>query len=396
MRAETFRFVSLWLSSMTLIVALTSCKNQTNSNSTPSPTLSATTPSPTTQAGKITDIPKQKVWVRQLGSTQEIPATEGMGIQVGETIRTENEGKVQIELKNGLAFRIGDNSAVTLQPDNQLNLTSGTMITWVVPGQKVPTQIVTPSGVAGIRGTTVYVQIPPDLNQGILFFTWEGKVVVQLKDQKSEMVLKTGDEVTIKPGETDFRKTRNSIKPMSRKHWSQIRRCFSQLERPECRQEKRLVLFRDFKTSLPTLSLIDKPLPAKASQQPQVTKPKTSLTPKQSAVRKQEPSSTPEPSAVKKKPPEVKKQEPSPTSEPSEVNKKKTFSTSEPSEVNKTSGQSEVNKQTSPTPEKSVVSPTLEPSETNKEETYPAPQPSIVYPTPGQSEDNKKKPEATD
>ena len=381
MRAETFRFVSLWLSSMTLIVGLTSCKNQTNSNSSPSPIVGAATPS-LTQAGKITEIPKQTVWVRQLGSTKETPAREGMGIQVGETIRTENEGKVQIELKNGLAFRIGENSAVTLQPDNQLNLTSGTMITWVVPGQKVPTQIVTPSGVAGIRGTTVYVQIPPDLNQGILFFTWEGKVFVQLKEQKSEMVLKTGDEVTIKPGEKDFRKTRNSIKPMSRKHWSQIRQCFSQLERPECRQEKRLVLFRDFKTSLPTLSLIDKPLPAKASQQPQVTEPKTSPTPKQSAVRKQELSSTPEPSAVKKKPPEVRKQELS--------------STPEPSVVNKTSRQSEVNQQASPTPEQSGFNPTPEQSEINKEETYPTPRSSIINPTPGQSEVNKKKPEATD
>lgn len=279
MRAGTFRFFSLWLSSMALIAALTSCRNQTNPNSTPSSTVS-TPASSAIPVGKITDIPKQTVWVRQPGTTKEIPAQQGMGIQVGETIRTENEGKVQIELKNGLAFRVGENSAITLEPNNQLNLTAGTMITWVVPGQKVPTKIVTPSGVAGIRGTTVYVQIPPNPDQGILFFTWEGRVTVQLIDQKPEMVLNTGDEVIVKPGEKDFRKTRNSIKPTSKKQWGQIRKCFSQLDRPECRQEPRLVLFRDFKTALPTLSLIDKPLPARqASQQLEVNKKETNPTP---------------------------------------------------------------------------------------------------------------------
>ncbi len=305
MRAGTFRFFSLWLSSMTLMVAITSCRNPTNPNSTPSSTVSTATPS-ATPVGKITDIPKQTVWVRQLGTTKEIPAQQGMGIQVGETIRTENEGKVQIELTNGLAFRVGGNSAITLQPNNQLNLTSGEMITWVVPGQKVPTKIVTPSGVAGIRGTTVYVQIPPNPDQGTLFFTWEGRVVVQLIDQKPEMVLNTGDEVIVKPGEKDFSKTRNSIKPTSKKQWGQIRRCFSQLEHPECRKEQRLLLFRDFKTSLPTLSLIDKPLPDRASQQPEVTNQETPQTSEQSEVNKQEPSSNSEPEAVNKKPSKLK------------------------------------------------------------------------------------------
>lgn len=235
-----------------------SCTFEAGNQNSPSPSPTTTPATAQPSAGKITEIAKEPVSVLPVGATQEIPAKERMELQVGETIRTQGDGSVQVELNNGLAFRVGGDSAVILEPNNQLNLTKGEMITWVQPGKKVPAQIVTPAGVAGIRGTTVYVQIPPNPQEGTLFFAWEGNVSVKLPGQTSEIPLKTGEEVTIKRGEKDFRKVRSSVKQMKRSDWLQLRQCIPQAETPKCSQQKRIRLFRNFKKSLPTLPLINK------------------------------------------------------------------------------------------------------------------------------------------
>jgi FecR protein len=370
-RTKIFRLFSLSLTIMTLIASLASCQNKSNLKSISSPTDSASTPS-STEAGKITEIPKQKVWIRQLGSTKEILAREGMDIQVGETIRTENEGKVQIELNNKLAFRLGGNSTVTLQLDNQLNLTDGTMISWVVPGQKVPTEIVTPSGVAGIRGTTVYVEVSPNSNKGSLFFTWEGEMFIHLKGQTSEIVLKTGDEITIKPGEKDLTKISKLIKQTPPLKWRKLRQCIANMNLPDCQKEPRFLLFRDFKTLLPTLSLIDKPLPERTIQAPGFTQPTIPPNVKSPEIIKKEPFSNPKPSQIE------------PNKSNSSINKPENTYPPKKLPINPNTNNSPVNKPvTSPSPKISPINQTPRNSPVNKPENNPTPEP--VNPTPNNS-----------
>ncbi|MBW4523024.1 MAG: FecR family protein [Scytolyngbya sp. HA4215-MV1] len=244
-----------------MVLVLTGCLASCTSLSS-SPTVS---PSPTSSQNaaadapaKITEIQQQPVLVRQLRAKQEVPATAGMALQVGEVIRTQGKARAQIDLKNGLAFRIGGDSVLTLQPSNQLNLQSGEMITWVQPGQKVPTEIVTPTAIAGIRGTTVFVKIPPKgSKEGTLFFAWEGTVSVHLPNQKEEIFLKTGEEVRIRPGERNLQKIRQRIYRLKPAEW-----------KAKIRQDK---LLHGFNHRLPTLDIIEKIAPGKsASKHPPV------------------------------------------------------------------------------------------------------------------------------
>ncbi len=228
--------------------------------STPKTTASEDAIAPTVPpvAATIAEIQKMPVFVRLLNLPQEQPAKQGMGLQVGETIRTEKQALAQVNLKNGLAFRIGGNAVLTLQPQNQLNLTSGEMITWVEPGRKVPSEIVTPTAVAGIRGTTVYVKIPRNSQEGTLFFAWEGIVSVRLPGQTESITLKTAEEVRIRPGERDIRAIRRRIRRLSRKEWQQKRRSDR--------------LLRGFATPLPTLPIIEQVKPGQVKPSPTPTR----------------------------------------------------------------------------------------------------------------------------
>lgn len=264
--------------SITLIVILSSCRSsppkttrpESNVNSTPgvlpatpkttSPLRANVTSETTSQQDApaiISEIQSQPVWLRRLKALSEISAKQGMGVQIGETIRTEGKAMAQINLKNGLAFRIGGNAVLTLQPDNRLNLSAGEMITWVTPGKKVPTQVITPGGVAGIRGTTIYVKMPENPKDAIEFFTWEGTMFVRLPNKSEEFQLKAGEIVKIKPGETNLNKIRASVRSLTSQEWLNRRR-----NNP---------LINKFDQPLPTLQKIDKIAP---------TIPKTStLTP---------------------------------------------------------------------------------------------------------------------
>ncbi len=200
---------------------------------------------------KVAFIEAQKVMVRRQKTSQDIPAIEGMGLQISDTIRTQAPGRVQVEFINGVSFRIGGDSVLTIQPQNRLNFTKGDMITWVKPGMKVPTEIVTPVATAAIRGTTAYVEIPKDYasasSQGIRFFSWEGNVAVRLNNSTEEVMLKTGEEVFIKSGATKI----PPIRRLSRKEW------------PQRLQNGRFL--RSFTTPLPTQPLIDRLVPGQSS-----------------------------------------------------------------------------------------------------------------------------------
>ena len=205
-----------------LLAACSPSAPDTASTAVISPTASPK-PAALKPIAKISEIQNLPVFVRLLNTAQEEPAKEGMGLQVGETVRTQGQALTQIDLDNGLAFRLAGDAVLKLQHGNRLSLTAGDMITWVQPGQKLPTEIITPTAVAGIRGTTVYVKIPKDPKEGVLFFAWEGSVAVRLTGQTEEVLLKTAEEVRIRPGDRDIRQIRQRVRRMSRAEWRQKR-----------------------------------------------------------------------------------------------------------------------------------------------------------------------------
>jgi hypothetical protein len=131
----------------------------------------------------------------------------------GDQIRTADQALAEVSLVTGPMFRIGGNAALTLRP-SQLVLDAGQMITWVEGETKVPVEIVTPVGIAGIRGTTVFVNIADDPNAPVEFFSWEGRVAIRLADGGEEVILNSGEQVFVTPGETDIETVRQQVQPL--------------------------------------------------------------------------------------------------------------------------------------------------------------------------------------
>lgn len=227
------------------------CESQTS----PPPNSPVSSPTasnaPNNQAiAKVTLIEDKPVFVtpQQNPQPKEIDAQVGMSLYVADTVRTEANGKTQVEFNNGIGFRIGGDAVLQIQPQNRLHLKSGKMITWVQPGLKVPTEISTDYATAAIRGTTAFVEIPKDINQGIRFFSWEGTVVVKLPNQRKEIVLVTGEEILVKPNDPKP----PVVRRLDLKEWKE-------------NATQKSSLLRSFKTPLPTQSIIDKLTPGKAS-----------------------------------------------------------------------------------------------------------------------------------
>ena len=211
-----------------------------------SPTVSAS-PSVVAESAMVTEVVQAPVLLRSQASPQFIEIKQGQRLQIGDTVQTKDPAMVEIELGNGLAFRLAGNAELTLQPKNQLKLSSGSMLTWIQPGQKTAVEIVAPGAIAGIRGTTAFVKIPAAANQPTEFFSWEGRVSVRLPQQTEAIVLKTGESVNIAPGEADLAAIRRRIERLNRRQFRQ--------------RHRRSRLLRGFARTLPTLRTIEQSNP---------------------------------------------------------------------------------------------------------------------------------------
>ncbi len=133
----------------------------------------------------------------------------------GDQIRTADQALAEVGLVNGAMFRIGGDATLTLQP-SQLQLTSGQMITWVEGSLPEPVDIVTPVGIAGIRGTTVFVNIGDDPSAPTEIFSWEGRVAFRLVGSQEEVILNSGEQLFVSPGDRDIDQLRQRVQPLDR------------------------------------------------------------------------------------------------------------------------------------------------------------------------------------
>ena len=220
---------------LTLISILTACQSSIpsspetdlpqNSPGQMAEDLGETSSSTASEANAfISAVESFPVWLTPVATGEEQPAASGISMVYGDALRTEKDGLAQVELVNGLAFRIGGDATLILQPDNRLNLVSGEMITWVNPGQQVPTEIVTPAGIVGLRGTTLFVSVPSNEEEEVLFFAWEGTIRLQVAAGAEEILLKSGEELRVRPGELDVTTLRRRVRRLGQQEIRQRRR----------------------------------------------------------------------------------------------------------------------------------------------------------------------------
>ncbi|MGB3310057.1 MAG: FecR family protein [Nodosilinea sp.] len=150
-----------------------------------------------------------------LGQGSPTPAQPNQAMAYGDQIRTEDEALAEVGLVTGAMFRIGGNASLTLQP-NQLQLNAGQMITWVEGALAEPVEIVTPVGIAGIRGTTVFVNIADDPSAPVEIFSWEGQVAFRLTESGEEVVLTSGEQLFVSPGEQSIESLQQQVQPLDR------------------------------------------------------------------------------------------------------------------------------------------------------------------------------------
>jgi hypothetical protein len=202
----------------------------------------APAPSATANAiATIRDIVAQPVWVRPTQG-EETAAQIGTLLQYEDTIRTEDPALAEISLGE-VVFRLGGNASLTLRPNQQLQFAAGQMLTWVEGPPPGPVTIQTPVGVAGIRGTTVFVNIEEDPQAPVEFFAWEGEVTFRPNGATDEVVIRDGEQLLVRPGETDVADLQQRVRRFGAEEFRQ------RLENSP--------LMNDFGQPLPTLPQIE-------------------------------------------------------------------------------------------------------------------------------------------
>jgi hypothetical protein len=91
------------------------------------------------------------------------------------------------------------------------------MITWLEEKPTGPVEIVTPVGIAGIRGTTVFVNIQDDPEAPIEIFSWEGQVAFIPTGATEAVLLNSGEQLLLRPGEQDVIALRRQVRRLERR-----------------------------------------------------------------------------------------------------------------------------------------------------------------------------------
>lgn len=206
-------------------IAQTDTPVASDSTAAPEVAVSATPPGTESDAdATITEVQQPPIWVKSVSTQTELEAQVGTGLIFGDILRTEADALAEVALASGLAFRIGGNASLVLQPDNRVELSSGQIIAWVEPGKQVPTEIVTPAGVAGLRGTTIFIEISDDPDPEVHILAWEGTITFTVSGTSEPLILEGGQGLRLRRGETDLLALRNRIERLNRRQIRQQRR----------------------------------------------------------------------------------------------------------------------------------------------------------------------------
>lgn len=199
-----------------LLVGLVSCEAPRSTAPDPANTPEPADVAPREAIATMQDIVADPVSVAR-GQAPPAPAVIGQGLAYGDQIRTEGTALAEAKLVTGPVFRIGGNAVLTLRPNQQLQLDAGQMITWVEGQPPGPVEIVTPVGIAGLRGTTAFVNIAEDPQAPIEIFSWEGEVSFRPTGATEDIILTSGEQLFVQmddPNLQDIAALRDRVQPL--------------------------------------------------------------------------------------------------------------------------------------------------------------------------------------
>ncbi|MFA6315932.1 MAG: FecR domain-containing protein [Elusimicrobiota bacterium] len=156
------------------------------------------------------------------GSTEGVPAVEGMPLEEGDRVRTGADGRAELALSAESIIDLGPVSAITLsdlrQDQTLLGLDVGTLVaklSWkLLPGRQL--SVVTPTAVCAVRGTEFGVEVQEGGGTAIGVFD-EGRVAVRTAGDSGveETMLEPRQEVRVPAGavpETEARDGRRYLR----------------------------------------------------------------------------------------------------------------------------------------------------------------------------------------
>ncbi|MFQ3584188.1 MAG: FecR family protein [Cyanobacteriota bacterium] len=154
---------------------------------------------PLTRA-EVIEIPEVPVFWAQ-PPAPEAAAAVGTQVQTGGYLRTQRPGKAQVQLNDGIMFRLGGDALLEIT-DGDLNLQRGQIIAWAAPGTAgSPRRIQTPLATAAIRSSTVFIE---QLETGSRIFSWAGEVEIYPAEGGDPVILAAGEELMLKPDMTQL------------------------------------------------------------------------------------------------------------------------------------------------------------------------------------------------
>ncbi len=153
---------------------------------------------PTEAIAEVSEIRNYPVRVRYINSAAYRPATVGVPLKVNESVATEANSSAQINLRNGTVVRIGGVANVTIKPQNQVEISAGTLVAWADGERKAIAQIQAPFGEVSSNEGTIYIDIPAKAADEKRVIALDGNVTVLLKASAKVVNLNQGEEIRIK------------------------------------------------------------------------------------------------------------------------------------------------------------------------------------------------------
>lgn len=126
---------------------------------------------------------KGEVFVLKAGSAQQVAAQKGMALGSGDKVITKKDGRAEMQLDDGSLLKLKDNATLEIQSLDEnadtkkknsiFKLFSGKLWAKASP-QKGDFKVITPTAIAGIRGTVFGIVVNPD-NSGNIYVV-EGEI----------------------------------------------------------------------------------------------------------------------------------------------------------------------------------------------------------------------------
>lgn len=139
--------------------------------------------------------------LRRSGAAAFIPAHRQMGLAVGDLLRTGPRSKAELLFRDGSAFSLNQNTALVIPPvattahPISMGVTAGEVWARIVRGRHL--QFVTPTAVAGVRGTELDLKVDPDGTSTLTVADGE----VSFSNPRGSVVVRASQQSIARPGQ---------------------------------------------------------------------------------------------------------------------------------------------------------------------------------------------------